>query len=1079
MVIKTLRQEREKRDDMCRAYFGTEYEYPVEDDFYEKYRVLNNFKNQVPFMLEDCKPFDPSKLKKDELQRYFKGVRTKHQCEDIMHGIWSPTSVNRENLVDSGVCFVREKDRYCSKKHDNNGLVIQAKRGKRGFIWPSSLRRASEGCINDKKCEWVSKSFECVSRETMETLEEFRIPELPSNWPKDITTSDIQEYLRRYYLKAFEEKPQSFMPVFGKGNRCIGYEKKKISQAQTVVNMLFRGMVHAEKNGTGSNRGLLVWHGTGSGKCMAKDSEILMYDGTIKLVQNIAIGDELMGDDSGKRVVQSLGRGQDTMYEITGWFPGYKYTVNSEHILCLKRAGEVVHIEVRNYVKLPADERALLKGYVTDIEFQKQHVDKDPYEYGMSEKQRIDRRYLINTKSVRWGVFRGVTKGRMVIYNEKLMIKDDDWSNKMLEDVLFLVRSLGMICWIDGKNIVIAPLLYARDEMDIKVKETGLDDYYGFTIDKNHRYVLGNFVVTHNTCTATGVMDAFWDTDKEIVFASTIEALASNPPEAFMDCAVNLFPRFKQEHIRSNIKAEFDKRGVHFFTFAQLAHYLLINKPLKVKKEDEEKHKGLLKNAILIIDEVHNIFKPLPHQKSEHFALRDFLMDVGNPLTKNLHIAVLTATPGDNINEIADLLNLVRDRKSLPIKAPKTEEEMKQFGKSIKGLVSYLNNASDLSKYPLVKKMEPHIAPMTMIQYKKYIEAFNGMSNDEKSFDKLAAEDKVDRYYKPARKYSNSLFNMEKKMTINEFSSKLPILLQQIKKYPREKHFVYSTFFENRGFGGHGVLAIAHFLEKEMGYEKVEFTTARGINQGNKPMLSVGKKRFMLAITNELAGNRQFSTGDNLKELVNLFNRVDNKNGEYVHVFLASQKFNEGVDFKGLRHIHMFEPFLMFNKEVQTIGRGARYCSHKDLSIENGEWVVNIHKYIADFPSEVKAIDVDTLKTKMANIKIDIVEEEKKIADVKGKRGKEFSDVRDLAKKNVVVLKSDLAAANKQNKELESIDPKKYFMIDQKIEEEVRERIKTQLLLLTAMKMYAVDCKLFRDFHGRSGDVYDCRGSLI
>jgi hypothetical protein len=45
-------------------------------------------------------------------------------------------------------------------------------------------------------------------------------------------------------------------------------------------------------------RGLLLYHGLGSGKCHGKDTPILMYDGTIKLVQDIKVGDLLMGDDS-------------------------------------------------------------------------------------------------------------------------------------------------------------------------------------------------------------------------------------------------------------------------------------------------------------------------------------------------------------------------------------------------------------------------------------------------------------------------------------------------------------------------------------------------------------------------------------------------------------------------------------------------------------------------------------------------------------------------------------------------------------------------------------------------------------
>ena len=33
----------------------------------------------------------------------------------------------------------------------------------------------------------------------------------------------------------------------------------------------------------------------------------------------------------------------------------------------------------------------------------------------------------------------------------------------------------------------------------IKVEHQGVDDYYGFTIDGNGRFVLGNYIVTHNT----------------------------------------------------------------------------------------------------------------------------------------------------------------------------------------------------------------------------------------------------------------------------------------------------------------------------------------------------------------------------------------------------------------------------------------------------------------------------------------------------------------------------------------------------------------------------------------------------
>ena len=47
-----------------------------------------------------------------------------------------------------------------------------------------------------------------------------------------------------------------------------------------------------------------------------KDSLIRMFNGTIKMVQDIQIGDKLMGDDNSPRIVQELFRGTDTMVKI-------------------------------------------------------------------------------------------------------------------------------------------------------------------------------------------------------------------------------------------------------------------------------------------------------------------------------------------------------------------------------------------------------------------------------------------------------------------------------------------------------------------------------------------------------------------------------------------------------------------------------------------------------------------------------------------------------------------------------------------------------------------------------------------
>ena len=83
----------------------------------------------------------------------------------------------------------------------------------------------------------------------------------------------------------------------------------------------------------------------GVGKCFKKGTPILMYDGTIKNVEDIAIGDKIMGEDSTERNVLELGRGKDLMYEIKN-IKEESYTVNSEHILCLKYSGHKIFLKM-------------------------------------------------------------------------------------------------------------------------------------------------------------------------------------------------------------------------------------------------------------------------------------------------------------------------------------------------------------------------------------------------------------------------------------------------------------------------------------------------------------------------------------------------------------------------------------------------------------------------------------------------------------------------------------------------------------------------------------------------------------
>lgn len=66
--------------------------------------------------------------------------------------------------------------------------------------------------------------------------------------------------------------------------------------------------------------------------CHSKGTKILMFDGSWKNVEDIVVGDEIMGDDGTKRKVLNLHHGIDDMYEIKP-IKDKSFIVNSGHIL--------------------------------------------------------------------------------------------------------------------------------------------------------------------------------------------------------------------------------------------------------------------------------------------------------------------------------------------------------------------------------------------------------------------------------------------------------------------------------------------------------------------------------------------------------------------------------------------------------------------------------------------------------------------------------------------------------------------------------------------------------------------------
>jgi len=132
---------------------------------------------------------------------------------------------------------------------------------------------------------------------------------------------------------------------------------------------------------------------TGSGKCHGKNTPIIMYDGSMKMVQDIQAGDLLMGPDSKPRKVLNTTTGYGPMYQVTP-VKGTPFTCNGDHILSLKstatigkgetyKKDRITNISIDEYLKKSRTFKHMMKLWRTGVEFPKKKVPVDPYMVGI------------------------------------------------------------------------------------------------------------------------------------------------------------------------------------------------------------------------------------------------------------------------------------------------------------------------------------------------------------------------------------------------------------------------------------------------------------------------------------------------------------------------------------------------------------------------------------------------------------------------------------------------------------------------------------------------------------------------
>lgn len=237
-----------------------------------------------------------------------------------------------------------------------------------------------------------------------------------------------------------------------------------------------------------------------AGKCFSKGTRVMKYDLSSECIENIKPDDLVMGDDLKPRKVLSTHNGIGDMYEICIFDENKNltttYKTNGSHILCLKRISH-------DYIFFSQEYNRFIYKYIMYISGKV--IEKVKY---FSTKQ-FGGDFVKTAKRLDDFIkYTDYTNKKKIKFGDVIEISVSDY----IKQYNYLLNGFQWYRHIFNKDFV-KESNYISNTYKIQSirKLEKQDQYFGFTIDDNGRFLLDDFSVVHNSSfvgvISTGVLD--------------------------------------------------------------------------------------------------------------------------------------------------------------------------------------------------------------------------------------------------------------------------------------------------------------------------------------------------------------------------------------------------------------------------------------------------------------------------------------------------------------------------------------------------------------------------------------------
>lgn len=419
----------------------------------------------------------------------------------------------------------------------------------------------------------------------------------------------------------------------------------------------------------------------------------------------------------------------------------------------------------------------------------------------------------------------------------------------------------------------------------------------------------------------------------------------------------------------------------------------------------ESKSTNPFDNSVVIVDEIHNFINTLPRSKETvRWQIYNWMI-----MAENAKFILLSGTPFSNTPfELAYLFNILRGQEIFEVRSESAQEDFmdmffddgkminKQiFKRRIQGLVSYYMGADE--RVFAKKVIHKVLIPMSTLQQNHQNAIYKVEDNLRKGVKKgetgqsrtdvdsqiktmqrglalkkkhgflagslakalairsdVSEENTTQNFWVFSRSNSNITYPVE---ILDKYGRSTFDKVLDIDKFKKDKQSLSDIDFskENLAILSPKMLKLLNIATRSKGLGLIysNFEGAYGISALEEILKQNNYEKFNTNISkiSELEPKQRFTvwsgttSAEERRNILSIYNHPDNESGAYIKLICITAAGREGISLRGVRHVHIIEPWWNMSRIKQVIGRAVRICSHAHLPKE--EQQVDIYNYFS------------------------------------------------------------------------------------------------------------------------------------